>query len=145
MRNNKNQGRVRALFKFDMRMPNLSAIFTKHWRTMVSEDIRLLSVFPEPPMICYSRGKNIREELCTAKLPLARARLRQGEDGFRRCRKAGCRMCPFTGLRPGQVQREVKLSSTGEQLPIRGKLTCQSSNLLYLVTCEKGVSTCLDW
>ena len=53
-------------------------------------------------------------------------------------------MCPFTGLRPDQVQREVKLSSTGEQLPIRGKLTCQSSNLLYLVTCEKGVSTCRD-
>ena len=48
-------------------------------------------------MICYSRGKNIREELCTAKLPPARSRLRQGENGFRRCRKAGCRMCPFTG------------------------------------------------
>ena len=53
-------------------------------------------------------------------------------------------LCPFTGLRPGQVKREVKVSSTGEDLPIRGKLTCQSSNLLYLVTCGKGPPTCPD-
>ena len=53
-------------------------------------------------------------------------------------------MCPFTGLRSGQVQKEVKLSGIGEELPIRGKLTCQSSNLLYLVTCVKGPPTCPD-
>ena len=67
---------------------------------MVSEDVRLKSVFPKPPMICYTRGKNIREQLCTAKLPQARARVRDVEDGFKRCGRSGCRMCPFTGMRP---------------------------------------------
>ena len=93
-------------------------------------------------MICYTKGKNIREQLCTAKLPQARARVRDVEDGFKRCSRSGCRMCPFTGLRPGEVQKAVMVSSTGEELPIRGKLTCKSSNLLYMVTCEKGTHLC---
>jgi hypothetical protein len=91
-RENKNEGRVRALFMFDMRLPNLSGIFRKNWQTMVSEDIRLQSVFPQPPMVCYSREKNIREQLCQAKLPPARAWLREVEDGFKRCGKSSCRL-----------------------------------------------------
>jgi hypothetical protein len=143
-RANENEGRVRAIFRFDMRLPNLSAIFKKNWQTMLSEDIRLKTVFPDPPMLCYTREKNIREALCTAKLPPARARLRDGEDGFKRCSKPSCRLCPFTGIRPGQVQKSIMVSSTGEELPIKGRLTCQSSNLLYMVTCEKGAPTCPD-
>ena len=82
-------------------------------------------------MICCTRGKNIMEQLCNAKLPQARARVR--EDGFKRCSRSGCRMCPFTGHRHGEVQKTVMVSSTGEELPIRGKMTCKSSNM---VTCE---------
>ena len=92
-----NEKRVRALFQFDLRLPNLSAIFRKNWQLMVSEDIRLKSVFPQTTMVCYTRGKNVREGLCTAKLPPARARLRETEEGFRRCGKPSCRLCPFTG------------------------------------------------
>ena len=142
VRENVNEGRVRAVFRFDMRLPSLSSIFHKNWETMLSEDIRLKSVFPKPPMVCYTRGKNIREELCTAKLPPARARIRDTSEGFKRCGKSGCRMCPFTGLQPGQVQKSVMVSSLGEDIPIRGNLTCQSSNLLYIVTCEKGSRNC---
>ena len=87
-------------------------------------------------MICYTRGKNIREQ------PQARARVREVEDGFKRCSRSGCRMCPFTGLRHGEVQKTVMVSSSGEELPIRGKLTCNSSNLLYMVTCQKGTDLC---
>jgi hypothetical protein len=97
---------------------------------MVSDDVRLKSVFPKPP----------REQLCTAKFPQARAR--DVEDGFKRCSKSGCRMCPFTGLRHGEVQKTVMVSSTGEELPTRGKLTFNSSNLLYMVTCPKGTDLC---
>ena len=111
---------------------------------MVAEDIRLKSVFPQPPMVCYSREKNIREQLCQAKLPPARARLREVEDGFKRCGKSSCRLCPFTGLRPGQVQKSIMVSSTGQELPIKGRLTCKSANLLYKVTCEKRAPTCPD-
>ena len=66
--------RVRAVFKYDKRLPNLSAIFTRNWQTMTDDDQRLKEVFPEPPMVCFRRGKNVRETLCQAKLPPPRMR-----------------------------------------------------------------------
>ena len=88
-------------------------------------------------MVCYKRSKNIREQLCTARLPPPRSNLRQQEDGFRRCKRPGCRLCPFTGLQPGEIQRAINIYSTGEELNIRGRLDCQSKNILYIVTCKK--------
>ena len=137
-RNQSSLDRVRAIFQYDRRLPNLSAIFTKHWRTMVAEDVRLKTAFPQAPMVCYTRGKNVREKLCTAKLPPPRVRLRGDTDGFRRCNKSGCRMCPLTGLAPDQVLKSIKIEHTGEVIEITGKMDCKSSNLLYLLSCNKG-------
>ena len=50
--------RVRAIFKFDMRLPNLSSIFRKNWQLMVNDDQRLLAVYPSPPMICFTQSRN---------------------------------------------------------------------------------------
>jgi hypothetical protein len=134
--------RVRAIFRYDKRLPNLSSIFKRDWQTMVDDDQRLLEVYPDPPMVCFRRGRNVRETLCQAKLPPAR--ISRHEDGFRRCKKAQCRLCPYTNLRPGEVLKSIKISSTGVELPISGQLTCQSSNLLYIGSCAKGDRTCPD-
>ena len=55
-------------------------------------------------------------------------------------------MCPFTGEETtnGRVLKSVKLSNTGEEIQIRGKLTCHSENVLYLGTCTKADRTCPD-
>ena len=55
-------------------------------------------------------------------------------------------MCPFTGEETtnGKVLKSVKISSTGEEIQIRGQLTCHSENCLYLGTCIKGDRTCPD-
>ena len=96
---------VRAIFRFDRRLPNLSDIFRKNWETMVQDDRRLLGPFPSPPMICYTRGKNLREELCRAKIP--RARLRRGEEpGFRRCTRPACRRAPSLVFSQGRFWRQ---------------------------------------
>ena len=42
------------------------------------------------------------------------------------------------------VLKSVKISSTGEEIQIRGQLTCHSENCLYLGTCIKGDRTCPD-
>ena len=44
-RGSKNEGRVRAMFRFDRRLPNLPSIFVKHWKTMLEEDSKLKPVF----------------------------------------------------------------------------------------------------
>ena len=135
-------GRVRAVFKFDRRLPTLNSIFRTNWQIMVEDDQRLLGAFPEPPMICFRRGKNVRETLCQAKLPPAR--LKRHEDGLRRCQRPQCRLCPYTNLKQGEILKSVKISSTGEDLMITGQLNCQSSNLIYIGGCLKGDRTCPD-
>ena len=92
-------------------------------------------------MVCFTRGKNLREEICQAKLPPI-SLARPVEDGFKRCGRSKCRLCPYTNLNPGQVLKSVTISSTGEQLAIRGSITCTTSNLLYIGTCSKGDRTC---
>ena len=115
---------------------------------MVEEDQRLLKVFPKPPMVCFTRSRNIREKLVRARLPPVSSNLltRNREDGFKRCNRSYCKLCPFTGKasQRGKVIKNVKISSTGQLLPIRGKLTCTTSNILYLITCHKGDRTCKD-
>ena len=46
---------------YDPRLPAISAIVKKHWRTMTT-DPYLKEVFPLPPMVAYKRPKNIREK-----------------------------------------------------------------------------------
>ena len=136
-----NNNRVRAVFRYDRILPNISAILLKNWNTMVEDDRRLKEVFKEPPMACFTRGKNIREQLCRAMLPPARMG-RQQEDGFRRCGRPQCRLCPYTNLRHGTVLKSVQISSTGVDMAIRGNITCTTPNIIYIGTCKKGDRTC---
>ena len=65
-KDNKNSGRVRAIFRFDRKLPSISRIMRRNWKMMVGDDVRLLKAFPEPPMVCFTRGKNLKEKICHA-------------------------------------------------------------------------------
>ena len=41
----------------------------KHYRSMVSQDIHIKTVFPKPPLIVFRRQNYIRESLIRAKVP----------------------------------------------------------------------------
>ena len=57
----KNQRTVFAI-TFDPRLPSISGIVQKHWRTMV-KDPHLAETFPSPPLVAYRRPPNIRDKL----------------------------------------------------------------------------------
>ena len=57
--------------KFDPRLPSISNLQAKHWRSMTSQDQYMKEVFPEPPLTAFRRQKNIRDLLIRAKVPLA--------------------------------------------------------------------------
>ena len=138
------QDRVKAVFRYDKRLPDISGIMKRNWKVMVEADQRLLRAFKSPPVVRFTRTRNCREFLCKAKLaPPAKANLRSQDYGFSRCAK-GCKMCPFTGKETlnGNVLKSVIITSTGEELPIKGKLTCHSQNVLYVATCTKSDRTC---
>jgi len=91
-------------------------------------------------MLAYKRPPNIRDLLVRAKLPPERKRMmaRRRKVGFRRCQKKNrCRLCPYTGLAPGEVAEVVKITHSGEVIPIKSFLDSQTENLLYILMCTK--------
>ena len=53
---------------FDPRLPSISKIVNRHWRTM-RQDPYLAQVFPQPPLIAYKRPANIKDKMIRAKVP----------------------------------------------------------------------------
>ena len=53
---------------YDPRLPAISSIVAKHWRTMTGQDSHLREVFPEPPLRAYKRQTNLRGHLVRAKV-----------------------------------------------------------------------------
>ena len=63
--------RVRFVVRYDPRLPNLRDILCKQWN-ILTEDRRMKKVFPEKPLVCYQRVKNLGEILTRARLPPVR-------------------------------------------------------------------------
>ena len=95
-------------------------------------------------MVCNSRPKNLKDDLIRARLPPKnRKSKRRKADGFYPCWEFGCHLCPFTGGNKKQrVIKEVKISKTGEMIPIKGVITCKSENIIYDLHCTKEDRTC---
>ena len=74
---NQTNNRQACVVYWDPRLPSLSAIKRKHWRSMVSFDPYLAKVFPEPPLTAYKRQKNIRDYLIRSKYPPQKSKLPQ--------------------------------------------------------------------
>merc|ERR1712129_167342 len=54
---------------WDPRLPSLSPILQKHWRSMTLMDPHLKEVFPEPPIVAHKSTKNLKDCLIRAKVP----------------------------------------------------------------------------
>ena len=110
---------------------------------MVERDNRLQKTFSQPPVVCYTRPKNLRDELVRAKLPKSTGRrsARKKPDGFYKC-LGFCRTCPYVGDPHERVVKEVTVSLTGEKIPIKGHITCQSRGLIYEGHCKKEDRGC---
>ena len=105
---------------------------------MLETDQRLSGAFPKPPMVCYKRPPNIKDLLCRSKLPPKRSHIvRAKKPGYRRCNKPNCRLCPYSGLDPGQVRESISFAHSGESIQIKSVLDCQTSNVLYELHCKK--------
>ena len=68
------QSRPVFVVLYDPRLPSISDITRKHWRSMANQDQYLSECFPEPPLIGYKRMRNIRESLIRARSTFKRGR-----------------------------------------------------------------------
>jgi hypothetical protein len=125
---------------YDKRLPDISGVLKHRWECLVSRDPRVLDYMPKPPMVCYSRTKNLRDILVRSKVPPPQYRQarRQVQQGFHKCRKrADCCVCPHSTNTTTHT-----CNFTGESYPIKGSLSCDTSGVIYSVTCTKQTAVC---
>ena len=112
-----------CVVSWDPRLPSLLAIKRKHWRSMVICDPYLAKVFPEPPMTAYKIQ-------IKSKCPPKKSKIPQRHiSGMKRCNKPGV-LCPY-------IKEGKKLLHNNVTWNINKRLTCESSNIIYLIECNK--------
>ena len=99
----------------------------------------LKRIFPNPPMVCWTRPKNLREYLVRAKLPQAQINRRSLREklGFKHCNR-NCNLCKNSP----RFTKSILCSTTNEIFPILSSLNCLSTNVIYCITCTKGSHAC---
>ena len=127
---NKNNERPVFAITFDPRLPSISGIIKKHYRTMV-KDPQLLEVFPLPPLVAYRRQTNIGDKVVRSKVPpIPPTRPQRIIPGMTKCNK--CVICPFI-----KVGKTVKATEKNVQVTINKPVNCQTKNAVYCINCKK--------
>ena len=124
--------------QYDPRLPHISNVLFKFWKVMTQNPL-LKKIFPEAPMVCWTRPKNLRECLIRAKLPkiLEPKRPSRNKIGFKHC-GYDCILCKFSP----KFADNIVSSVTKEKFPILSNLTCNSENIIYCITCTKDNGNC---
>ena len=123
--------RVIFAITYNPKLPSISKIISKHWRTMV-KDKKLSNTFKEPPMVAFKQPANLRKILCHAKLPpKPRRHPKREQFGISKCNKP-CIICDYVF-----PSKEFRSTHTGEKFKINGEFTCFTSSVIYLTTCTK--------
>ena len=122
---------------YDRRMTNVNSILHQHWSYSLKVNPDLKKAFPNPPMISYSRPKNLRDILVRSQLPkkLVSKDLRR-RVGFKRCNMTRCETCPYT-----KNIKSHTCNYTNKSYNIKEELSCYTENTIYSLTCTKGSGT----
>ena len=116
---------------YDPRLPSVSSIQAKHWRSMVNRDKYLAEVFPSPPLTAYRRQPNLRSNLVRATVAKGPNRYpKRNQWGMKKCNQPDCAACPY--IREGN-----NITINGTQWRIMKKLDCNSYNIVYAIVCKK--------
>ena len=115
---------------YDRRMANISLIIHQHWSYSLKQNPDLKKILPNPPMVSYSRPKNLREILVRWQLPAVKKRqyLRR-RVGFKRCNMTQCETCLYI-----ENTTTHRSNFTKKAYPIEEKLSCYNENTNYSLT-----------
>lgn len=124
--------RVALPLPFDPRLPHVSSIVYRFWKVM-TQNPRLKKIFPNPPMVCWSRPKNIRDHLIRANLAkeLNRRSLRV-KTGFLHCNR-NCIVCCHSS----RFCDVISSSNSSYSAKITSSINCLTTNVIYCITCQK--------
>ena len=124
---------VPFVITYNPALPNISRIIHKHSNMLYSSD-RCKNVFTNLPLVAYRRCKNISDILVRVKFlePTNTDQSRSPSGSFQ-CNKTSCTICPF--IEDGRNQ--YSFYSTGQTFEIKSHITCETSNVIYMIQCTK--------
>ena len=127
----KTNNRPVLVLQYDPRLPSLSKIINKHYRSMVTQDQYLKEVFPLPPLVAYKRPRNVRDLVVKARVPppytRSSARI---QAGYKKCTNISCMTCPYAI--PG---KNVKSFATKLNVEVNAPVNCFSNHIVYCISC----------
>jgi hypothetical protein len=122
--------RVVLAVTYHPKLPSISNIIKKHWRTL-TRDQKAKEMFPLPPMIAFKQPPNLKSKICQARLPTSKHRQHRQLTGTKPCNKP-CGVCPYI-----LKSSEFISTHTKEKFKMTGKFTCSTKGVIYLTTCSK--------
>ena len=131
VKRSKNSNRVIFAITYDPRLPPIPKIMRKH-HEVLKEDPASSTIFPDPPLVAYRRPQSLRDKLIKSKVPVVPARPTREIKGMKKCVNVNCVTCPYVS--PGS---NVKCTATGEEFNINAPVKCDTTNVIYCITCKK--------
>lgn len=124
--------RLNCVIQYSPLGKQFTHIVNKHWHILQSDP--LLSSFSVPPRVVYKRPPNLKSMLVRANLPSFTEPhfLDSIPDGNYRC--GHCAQCHFT-----VKTQTFKHPRTGKTFAVKGKITCNTNNVIYLLKCPCGL------
>jgi hypothetical protein len=126
-REKKQNDRVVLALTFNPKLPSVSKIINKHWKTM-TKDPNLCKIFKKPPMLAFKQPPNLRSMLCHAKLPANKPTKRK-LVGIKPCNEP-CSVCPYI-----DTSKEFHSNQTKEKFQMTESFNCSTKGIIYLTTC----------
>ena len=125
---------------YDPRLPGVAGLLRKRHKALLARDVDARQYFPEPPLVTYTRTKNIRDLIFRAQVPkiLRRGGLRAPRPpGFFKCgRRSNCALCLHS-----ENATSYTCPVTGARVTITQHITCQSAGI-YMLFCKKSTGAC---
>ena len=124
------QTRVPFVVTFNPRNPPLRKWHNTHFEVLRANQ-RLREAIPEPPIVGERRCRSLRDLLMPSNLPSLRDPSKP--PGCFKCTATRCVTCKEHLEESGTFSSGI----TGETFTIREHVTCESSNIVYLLGCRK--------
>ena len=133
--------RITLVIPFDKRLPNIASILHHRWKCLLDRDPNAKLYMPLPPRVSYSRTSSLRDIIVRSKVPRpVRVARRQVNSGFRKCnRRVDCSVCSHSVNTITHTCHE-----TGEAFPITSLINCESTGLIYCISCVKTTGQCMQ-
>ena len=123
--------------QFNPANPDIKKMVRKHWN-IISNCEELNNIFKSPPLIGFRKLPNLREILTSAKIRYPNQAEKVQNQLPQVCTRLGkCTYCPKIKKVDTFTSFHTKKTYQCKNLPIKPRLTCELSNLIYMITCKQ--------